>query len=228
MGGEDAAACTLIFTETRSKEARRRPAFASCDSTRFRGKRTVVGDRSGPARRAEHEAGGCVGQAQWPRLPAGEQQLGGFQHRLGAPAERHQPRRCCGRRHRGGDGRPVGFLQRPHRQDGVCVQMDRANLCATEARADGDVRLRANFRLHARASGPRHQRARRGGSGRPESRLHVGRVRARREGVQSQIQTHQPHPRAHRGEAVFVRVSQLRQDVCTLRKPQDPHAHAHG
>lgn len=51
--------------------------------------RIVVGDRSGAARRAEHEADGCSGQAQWPRLSAGEQQLRGFEHRLTTTAESH-------------------------------------------------------------------------------------------------------------------------------------------
>lgn len=51
--------------------------------------RVGVGYRSGAARRAEHEAGGCSGQAQWPRLSAGEQQLRGFKHRLAATDKSH-------------------------------------------------------------------------------------------------------------------------------------------
>lgn len=51
--------------------------------------RIEVGDRSGAARRAEHEAGGCSGQAQWPRLSAGEQQLRSFEHRLTTADESH-------------------------------------------------------------------------------------------------------------------------------------------
>lgn len=86
--------------------------------------RIVLGDGSGAARRAEHEAGGCSGQAQWPRLSAGEQQLRGFEHRLTAPAESHQYLRFCRQRYWRRDGRPAGFLQRPHRQNRAGLQMD--------------------------------------------------------------------------------------------------------
>ncbi|CAO2591936.1 Zinc finger protein ZIC 5, partial [Lemmus lemmus] len=126
-----------------------------------------------------------------------------------------------------GGGRGLPALHAAANQAGAHLQVAGPG-GAGRAAARGQRRqtLLQNFRHHARAGEPRHCGAR-GRPGAEQPRLLLGGLSARGQTLQGQVQAHQPHPRAHRREALPLPVPGLRQGLRALREPQDPQAHSY-